>query len=136
IEMINWRAAADREAEIEALLHNLSALMLHDRAAIDALAFEIHDIACHGTRFRSKEASLAGGLQAALEQFGGPQLLLWGEHDVTADPRPLLASLLRDHPEREGEVIDHAGHWVQFEQADRVNRRLLEWLDRDRGLPV
>ena len=36
VEMINWRAAEDRDEERAALLHNLAALMLHDKAAIDA----------------------------------------------------------------------------------------------------
>ncbi len=128
VEMINWRAAEDRDEERAALLHNLGALMLHDRAAIDALAFAIHDISCHGTRFRSKEISLAGGLQTALETIGGPQLLVWGEHDVTADSRPLVAQLVAGHPRREGVVVDGAGHWVQFERADEVNALLLRFL--------
>jgi len=128
VEMINWRAAEDRDQERAALLHNLGALMLHDKAAIDALAFAIHDISCHGTRFRSKEVSLSGGLQAALDAIGGPQLLLWGEHDVTADSRPLVAQLVAGHPLREGVVIDGAGHWAQFEDAEAVNARLLRFL--------
>jgi pimeloyl-ACP methyl ester carboxylesterase len=129
VEMVNWRAAADRDAERAALLHNLAALMLHDKAAIDPLAFAIHDISCHATRFRSKEVSLAGGLQQALDTLGGPQLLLWGEFDVTADPRPLVAQLVAGHPQREGAVIDGAGHWAQFERAAAVNDRLLRFLD-------
>ena len=128
VEMINWRAAEDRDQERAALLHNLAALMLHDKAAIDALAFAIHDMSCHGTRFRSKDVSLAGGLQAALDAIGGPQLLLWGEHDVTADSRPLVAHLAAGHPQREGVVIDGAGHWVQFERSDEVNAQLLRFL--------
>lgn len=129
VEMVNWRAAVDRDAEQAALLHNLAALMLHDKAAIDPLAFAIHDISCHATRFRSKEVSLAGGLQQALDALGGPQLLLWGEFDVTADPRPLVAQLVAGHPQREGAVIDGAGHWAQFERAAAVNDRLLRFLD-------
>lgn len=129
LEMVNWRAAADRDAERAALLHNLAALMLHDKAAIDPLAFAIHDISCHATRFRSKEVSLAGGLQQGLDALGGPQLLLWGEFDVTADPRPLVAQLVDGHPLREGMVIDGAGHWAQFERAAAVNERLLRFLD-------
>jgi pimeloyl-ACP methyl ester carboxylesterase len=123
-EMINWRGAPDREAERAALLHNLHALMLHEDAAIDALAFAIHDVSCHGTRFRSKEVSLAGGLQEALDAFAGPQLLLWGEHDVTADSRPLVAQLVEGHANRQGAVIDGAGHWVQYERAAEVDARL------------
>jgi pimeloyl-ACP methyl ester carboxylesterase len=129
VEMVNWRAAADRGAERAALLRNLAALMLHDKAAIDPLAFAIHDISCHATRFRSKEVSLAGGLQQALDTLGGPQLLLWGEFDVTADPRPLVAQLVHGHPLREGAVVDGAGHWAQFERAAEVNERLLRFLD-------
>ena len=128
VEMINWRAAPDRAAEAAALRHNLAALMLHDPAAIDALAFTIHDISCHGTRLRSKEISLAGGLQQALEAHAGPQLLVWGEFDVTADPRPLVAQLTDGHPQRRGVVIDGAGHWVQYERADETNRAMREFL--------
>jgi len=132
VQMINWRAVPDREAERAALRHNLMALMLHDPAALDALAFEIHDIACHGTRFRSKQASLAGGLQAALDEMdarGVPQWLAWGEFDVTADPRPLLAALTEGHPLRQGMLIEGAGHWVQYERAEAFNDGLLAWLD-------
>ena len=127
VEMINWRAAPDRAAEVAALRHNLAALMLHDPAAIDALAFAIHDISCHGTRLRSKEISLAGGLQDALTTHHGPQLLMWGEFDVTADPRPLVAQLTAGHPQRRGVVIDGAGHWVQYERADETNRLLVDF---------
>lgn len=128
VEMVNWRAAEDRDQERAALLHNLGALMLHDKAAIDALAFAIHDISCHGTRFRSKEVSLSGGLQEALGRLGGPQLLLWGEYDVTADPPSLLPQLLAGHPLRQGRLIEGAGHWAQFERADAVNSALLGFL--------
>ena len=125
VEMINWRAAPDRVAEVAALRHNLAALMLHDPAAIDALAFAIHDISCHGTRLRSKEISLAGGLQEAIDTLALPTLLLWGEYDVTADLRPLVARLVAEGPGREGVVVDGAGHWVQYERAAEVNARLL-----------
>jgi len=127
VDMINWRAAPDREAVSAALRHNLAALMLHDPAAIDALAFAIHDISCHGTRLHSKEISLAGGLQTALETHSGAQLLLWGEFDVTADPRPLVAQLAAGHPQRRAMVIDGAGHWVQYEHADETNRLLCDF---------
>ncbi|MFS2203352.1 alpha/beta fold hydrolase [Variovorax sp. Varisp36] len=126
-KMINWRAAPNRDEERAALLRNLGALMLHDEPAIDALAFEIHDISCHGTRFRSKEVSQSGGLQQAIGTMSVPTLLLWGEFDVTADPRPLVAQLAAEGPAREGVVIDGAGHWAQYERADEVNARLVEF---------
>lgn len=131
VEMINWRAAGSRAEEIAALRHNLAALMLHDPAAIDALAFEIHDISCHGTRFRSKDVSLAGGLQQALDALdlrGVPQLLLWGAYDVTGDPQLLVAALTAGHPLRQGAVIEGGGHWVQYERAAQTHARLLDFL--------
>jgi pimeloyl-ACP methyl ester carboxylesterase len=127
VAMINWRAAPDRAAEVAALRHNLAALMLHDPAAIDALAFAVHDISCHGTRLRSKDISLAGGLQAALAAHAGPQLLVWGEFDVTADPRSVVPQLTEGHPQRQGAVVDGAGHWVQYERADETNRLLRDF---------
>ncbi|MDP9902130.1 pimeloyl-ACP methyl ester carboxylesterase [Variovorax ginsengisoli] len=131
VEMINWRAAGSRAEEIAALRHNLAALMLHDPTALDALAFEIHDISCHGTRFRSKDVSLAGGLQQALDALdlrGVPQLLLWGAYDVTGDPQPLVAELTAGHPLRQGAVIEDGGHWVQYERATQTHARLLDFL--------
>lgn len=127
IEMINWRKSPDRATERAALKHNLDALMLRD-TRVDPLAFDIHDISCHGTRFRSKDVSLSGGLQAAIDTLACPQLLVWGEFDVTADPRPLVAGLTQGRPNREGVVIDGAGHWVQYERADEVNAVLLRFL--------
>ena len=47
---------------------------------------------------------------------------------MTADSRPLVAQLVAGHPQREGVVIDGAGHWVQFERADEVNALLLRFL--------
>lgn len=131
VQMLNWRAAPDRATEVAALRHNLLALMLREPAALDALAFEIHDIACHGTRFRSKESSLAGGLQAALDvldERAVPQLLVWGEFDVTADPRPLLSALTGGSALRHGALIEGAGHWVQYERAEEVNALMARWL--------
>ena len=129
VEMINWRASPDRAAQIAALRHNLAALMLHDPAAIDDVAFQIHDLSCHGTRFRSKNVSTGGGLQVALDALvDTDQLLIWGEFDVTANPGPLVEALLAEHSERQGQVIDGAGHWVQYERAAKTNALLLEFL--------
>ena len=128
LDMINWHHVPDRERERAALQHNLGALMLHDKA-FDPLAFEIHDVSCHGTRFRSKDVSMAGGLQAAMDTLTCPLLLMWGEYDVTADPRPLVAQLTAGHPNREGAVVDGAGHWTQYERADEVNRLLRLFFD-------
>ena len=128
-DLRQWRSD-DRPLMLEALRHNLAALMLHDPAAIDELALEIHEASCLRTRFHSKSISRAGGLPAALRRFKGPTLLMWGEHDVTAQPEQIGPELVGREPHRQWRVVTGAGHWACFERADEVNRRLQQWLDR------
>jgi pimeloyl-ACP methyl ester carboxylesterase len=110
--------------------HNLAMHMLSaEAAAIDPLAVAIHTQACRGTRFRSKEISRAGGLFDTLAAYPGDVLMLWGEHDITADPAALAADPPAGGARRRVEVIRDAGHWVQYERADEVNARLRAWLD-------
>ncbi|RZM01020.1 MAG: alpha/beta hydrolase [Variovorax sp.] len=110
--------------------HNLAMHMLGATApGIDRLAVEIHTQACARTRFRSKEISRAGGLFDTLAGYREPVLMLWGEHDVTADPAALAAQHRDLDARRRIEVVADAGHWVQYEQAADVNTRLRTWLD-------
>ena len=95
----------------------------------DPLAFEVHRVSCERTRLRSKALSRAALLPKLLQALDLPLLLLWGEHDVTADSRPLVAQLAAGGPRREGLVIDGAGHWAQFERAGEFNAALLRFLD-------
>lgn len=131
IEMVNWRGD-DPVRMREALGHNLAVFMLHEPAAIDALALSVHENSCLRTRFRSKAISRAGGLRAALDRYGGPLLLIWGEHDVTAVPHEIAPVLAGEDDGREWCVVPCAGHWVQYEGADDVNRLLLRWFATDK----
>jgi pimeloyl-ACP methyl ester carboxylesterase len=128
-ELRSWKAAAqsaDSAALDDVMRHNLSMHMLHAAAEeIDPLAVQIHTDACLGTRFRSKDISQGGGLQQALVQRHGPSLLVWGEHDVTADPEVISSALAVSVPDGRAHVVKGAGHWVQFERADAVNALLL-----------
>jgi pimeloyl-ACP methyl ester carboxylesterase len=131
-ELHSWREAAERgdDAELARLMaHNLLMHMLHDAESVDALALRIHTEACLRTRFRSKAISLAGGLARALDLHHGALLLAWGEHDVTAIPEQAALSLSRGRDRCRTHVVAGAGHWVQYERADEVNRLLLAWLD-------
>lgn len=130
-ELLSWREAADLHdagALAEVMRHNLAMHMLNDPGAIDALALRIHTEACRKTRFRSKAISRAGGLPDAIDRHRGALLLAWGEHDVTAVPEQAALSLGRGREACKVLVVADAGHWVQYEQADEVNERLLAWL--------
>jgi pimeloyl-ACP methyl ester carboxylesterase len=128
-ELRSWKAAAqsaDLAALDDVMRHNLSMHMLHAAAEeIDPLAVQIHTDACLRTRFRSKDISQGGGLQQALAQRHGPSLLVWGEHDVTADPEVIGSALAASVPDGRAHVVKGAGHWVQFERADEINALLL-----------
>lgn len=121
--MIDWRFD-DERLRHDALRHNLRVFMLHDPARIDDVALAVHEACCLRTRFRSKSLSRGGLLQAALAARAIPTLMIWGEHDVTADPGAVGAALCAD-ASRRWNVIPDAGHWVQFEQAGAVNDTLL-----------
>lgn len=132
-EMVNWRSD-DPVQRRSGLCHNMVAFMLHEPTAIDELAMSVHETSCLQTRFRSKAISRAGGLQAALDRYGGPVLLIWGEHDVTAAPHEMVPQLADQKTEREWCVVPGSGHWVQYEGADDVNRLLGSWFATDEGV--
>lgn len=128
-ELRSWREAhhqGDEQALREAMRHNLLAHMLWGDDA-DLLALEIHTKSCLRTRFHSRTISRSGRLRDGLRAFVGPRLLVWGEHDVTATPAELAVDLIEPGAEAEAAVIPDAGHWVQYQAADRINALLLDW---------
>lgn len=128
-ELRSWRGlSADSEAWRDAMRHNLLMHMIHHDASGDALALHIHGDACVQARFRSKPLSRAGCLPGLLAAYKGSLLLMWGEHDVTAEPAHVAASLAAVRADCQVELVADAGHWVQYEAAPEVNGRVLSWL--------
>jgi len=62
-----------------------------------------------------------------------PTLVVWGALDRFLS-RDMVASSLELCDRGEVEWVENATHWVQHEEPDRVNRRLLEFL-RKEGTP-
>lgn len=130
-ELLGWKdALRDPDPAVLAgvMRHNLGLHMLHDLDRIDDLALAVHTASCLSTRFRSRDISRAGGLQAGLANCAADVLLAWGEHDVTAVPQTLQITLTEGHRRREARIVAGAGHWVQYEAADAINQMLLDWL--------
>jgi 2-hydroxy-6-oxonona-2,4-dienedioate hydrolase len=125
-ELVKWRLP-DRPAMLQALRDNLGQLMLHHPHSIDELAMAIHERASLATRFRSKGLSLEQDLKTTLTPFSSPILMVWGEHDMLAEPALAAARLMQGHPERHFHLIPDAGHWVQYEASERVNDLIGEW---------
>lgn len=127
VPMRNWRDF-DGDERMEVLRENLCAFMLHGPVDDDALW--IHARACEHTRFRSKRFSREARLGEVLRGLTMPIFMLWGEHDVTAEPVKAAEFLMQGRKEREWMVMPNAGHWVQYDSAPAVNVLLTYWLSQ------
>lgn len=129
-ELRQWRdLPLNSQAWHETMRYNLMMLMIHHDEHGDALAVQIHSDACVKARFHSKHLSRAGRLPELLNQYQGPLLLMWGEHDVTADPNHAAYLLATGRSDCQVDLVANAGHWVQYEAATQVNKHLLTWLN-------
>lgn len=130
-ELRSWRGlVAHSPAWVDSMRHNLLMHMIHGEGGDDDLdlAVHIHADACLRTRFHSKLHSRAGRLPEFLAAFRGPLMLVWGEHDVTADPVQAAALLSAGRRDCQVHIVADAGHWVQYEAASQVNDLVLSWL--------
>ena len=124
------RVPAEASAE-EALAihrHNLGALMIANPTNIDELAVYIQSQNAPRGRVRSRRFSRADTLARALPLVKGQLDGIWGARDATAYPHlDERARTLRSfQPDARFEVIEGAGHWVQYEAASRFNAVLTE----------
>jgi len=118
-------------SEAEALAvarHNLSALMIADPAKIDELAVYIQAQNAPRGRVKSRRFSRADTLARALPLIKARIDGIWGERDATAYPHldDRARALRNVQPEARFEVLPRAGHWVQYEAADKFNPLLTD----------
>lgn len=131
-ELLAWKeihASGDTEKMSEVMRENLYQQMLSTYERVDSEAIRIHQEACIATRFRSRPIARPGGLAEQLEQYTGPILMIWGEHDVTCTPEYLIEKLVSGYSNRSKELIIDAGHWVQYEKPDQINTALIQWFE-------
>jgi pimeloyl-ACP methyl ester carboxylesterase len=132
------RRLSENASEAEALAvarHNLAALMIADRGKIDELAVYIQAQNAPRGRVKSRRFSRADTLARALPLIKARIDGIWGERDATAFPHlDDRARALRDiQPDARFEVIPGAGHWVQYEAADKFNPLLADITGLGRG---
>jgi len=131
-ELLAWReiqASGDTQRLSEVMRENLYLQMISTYDRIDSEAIRIHQDACIATSFKSKPIARPGGLAEQLEQFPGPILLIWGEHDITCTPEYLIENLVSGWSNRSKELVIDAGHWVQYERPDQINASLIRWFE-------
>ena len=129
------RRLPEGASEAEALAvarHNLGALMIADRGKIDELAVYIQAQNAPRGRVKSRRFSRADTLARALPQVKARIDGIWGERDATAYPHldDRTRALRKIQPGARFEVIQGAGHWVQYEAADRFNSLLADIVAR------
>jgi pimeloyl-ACP methyl ester carboxylesterase len=102
--------------------------MIADPARIDELAVYIQAQNAPRGRIKSRRFSRGDTLARVLPRIGARLAGIWGERDATAWPH--LAERARVlqavQPGARFEVIPGAGHWVQYEAADRFNPLMAE----------
>ena len=124
----SWRRLPTEDEKIAAHRRNLGILMIHDPGKIDALAVHVQKSNAERSRVRGKHVSSSGSLAEGLTGFQGKLAGIWGEFDATA--APYLAErrdrLRQFQPQASFDIFDGAGHWVQYEAWEKLNRRLRE----------
>lgn len=130
-----WRHLTDAAELNAALAQNLQVLMLHDPASVDALALRLHRENSERTRFRSKDISRSRSLVDVLAASPARLYGIWGAQDVTAlpDVHGRGEQLRLAHADARFEVIEGAGHWVQYERAEAFDALAAGFLDDDAG---
>ncbi len=126
-KLVNWKRALTDEELLEAMRFNLWAHMIYADEQIDPFAIGIHTYSCMNTRFRSRGISGRGLLGPALDAYAGPTLIVWGEHDITCTPEYLMTNMIEGHANRQGVILQDVGHWVNYEDAVRVDPILIDW---------
>jgi pimeloyl-ACP methyl ester carboxylesterase len=125
------RRVPEHASEAETLAvarHNLGALMIADPVKIDELAVYIQSQNAPRGRVKSRRFSRADTLARALPLVKARLDGVWGARDATAYPHldDRARALRSIQPGARFEVIPGAGHWVQFEAAERFNPLLAE----------
>ncbi len=130
--LLPWRhldPQDDRAALALVMRHNFCMHMLHSPQSVDGLALQIHTTACVKTRFHSKRFSRSAALLDVIDELKMPQMMIWGEHDVSADPELLASQWSVRRADRRCVVLPHGGHWIAYERATEFNQTVLSWLN-------
>ena len=126
----SYKEAGNDEARFrEICRHNLLVNMLSDPASVTEDTVDIQAECVRRTRFNSRKVSAGGTLLGDLARLSCPIRLLWGERDDS--PFRPAERLIGEIREAVGTLDAHrvprAGHWSAYENADAVNRLMLEF---------
>lgn len=130
-ELRAWRHLPSPAAQAEVHRHNLAVLMLHDPGLIDGLALQLHIANVQRDRLPRRRLAHTDILARRLPQVACPVHAIYGVHDAIYRQHihELEGAFARSAPDFRGlQLIEGAGHWVQFEAPaafDAALRRAL-----------
>ena len=138
-ELKAWRHLKAAQDQVDIHRHNLGVLMLHDHGLIDGLALEVHIANVQRDRLPRRRLAHTDVLARSLAAVPCPVHAIYGAHDVLYRNHlpQLQAALARSAPRFGGlQLIDGAGHWVQFEAPDALDAALQRVLQFDSNMPL
>jgi len=108
----------------------LEILMISQAEHIDDEAIDLQALNIEKARFRSREFAGSADVKEGLAKVNRLIGTIWGRSDVVAYPsvENCIEILQTHHPKLRQHIIDNAGHWVMYEQADAFNNALLDIL--------
>ncbi|MGE0386196.1 MAG: alpha/beta fold hydrolase [Gammaproteobacteria bacterium] len=131
LPMRDWRQARD-EAEWNAILrHNLRTMMLAHDATIDALTLKMYGDDLRRSRVYSRPLYDHATHMQALARIRRPVLGIMGALDALAHPdvHSQVGAARAMNPMFSMELVEDAGHWVQYEAPERCNELLLRFFN-------
>jgi len=124
--MRGFRVGMTSEERMAIHRNNLLAIMVHDENHIssDLLAMQDHNVL--RDRLRRRRIARSDVLLSLQNQWKCEVHGIWGEKDALYEGSlHLLPELLAGCQLMNFDIIEGAGHWVQFEAADTFNQLLL-----------
>ncbi|QTD47272.1 alpha/beta hydrolase [Ottowia testudinis] len=131
-ELKGWRHLKTPGEQAEIHRHNLAALMLHDPDQIDGLALEVHIANVQRDRLPRRRLAHTDILARSLAAVRCPVHAIYGAHDAIYRQyiHQLQDAYAAAAPDFRGlQLIEGAGHWVQFEAPEAFDAALLRALN-------
>ena len=123
-------ASAGLSAQRDVFRYNLGMLMIADPAKITEESIDFYADNYRDTRYDGRGFSVSTNVVTSLEHIRCPVQFIYGDQDALArtdlQRRGEIVRSLK--PDARFVVLPGAGHWVQYEAADEVNRLLLDFL--------
>ncbi len=119
-----------RREVLAAQRHNLATLMIHKDQDIDDLAIILQDMNTSKARFKSPQYATSSLVVDGLRGSTMPLYVIYGDHDAPAYPGlELRREIFKEiRPDVRFELVQDAGHWLQYEESDLFNERCIDWL--------